>query len=122
MDALYDNGIITAVITNKDHIFAGELIRRYFGEKITAVYGSVPGVPHKPDPQIVNKAIAALGAHREEILYVGDSGVDMQTARNAGLVSAGVLWGFRKRDELIENGADFICETPDDIKSIIMAV
>ena len=119
---LYDNGIRTAVITNKDHIFAGELIRRYFGERITAVYGSVPGVPHKPDPQIVNRAISELGAARDEILYVGDSGVDMQTAKNAGLVSAGVLWGFRKREELTENGAMHICERPEDIAELVFGI
>ena len=116
---LYDKGISMAVITNKDHIFAGELIRRYFGEKITSVYGSVPGVPHKPDPQIVNKAVLELGAPKNEILYVGDSGVDMQTAKNAGLVSAGVLWGFRKEDELRDNGAVYICDEPGKIYKIV---
>ena len=119
IDELYEKGITTAVITNKDHVFAGELIRRYFGDKLTAVYGSVPGVPHKPDPQTVNKAIADLGTAREDILYVGDSGVDMQTASNAGLPGAGVLWGFRTKDELISSGAVYICERPADISAIV---
>lgn len=116
---LYEAGIMTAVITNKDHIFAGELIRRYFGGKVTAVYGSVPGIPHKPNPQIVNRAVSELGAAKAEILYVGDSGVDMQTAKNAGLVSAGVLWGFRKEDELKENGAVYICDRPEKIAELV---
>lgn len=119
IEKLRSNDIKTAVITNKDHIFSAELIRRYFGKQITAVYGSVPGVPHKPDPQIVNKALSELGANREEVLYVGDSGVDMQTAKNAGLISCGVLWGFRKEDELTENGAHFICSSPDEIADIV---
>ena len=122
IEKLYDNGIKTAVITNKDHVFAGELIRRYFGNRITAVYGSVPGVPHKPDPQVVNKAIDELRAAREEILYVGDSGVDMRTAKNAGLVSAGVLWGFRKEEELISEGAVYICKEPSDIAELVLGL
>ena len=115
IDGLYKAGIKTAVITNKDNIFAGKLIRRFFGNKITAVYGSVPGKPHKPDPYLVNTAIREMNADRNDILYVGDSGVDMQTAANAGLVSAGVLWGFRKEDELRKYGAVHICNFPDAI-------
>ncbi len=119
LDRLSENGIKTAVITNKDHVFSAELIRRFFGERINAVYGNVPGLPHKPDPKIVNKALSELGAEREEVLYVGDSGVDMQTAKNAGLISAGVLWGFRQRDELEAEGAVYICEAPEDIENIV---
>ncbi len=121
LSGLRSHGIKTAVITNKDNIYAGELIHRYFGDLVNAVYGSVPGVPHKPDPTIVNKAIAELGAERGDILYVGDSGVDMQTAKNAGLVSAGVLWGFRKEDELTENGAVHICSSPEQVLRIALS-
>lgn len=116
---LYDAGIKTAVITNKDNIFSGELIKRYFGDKITAVYGSIPGTPHKPDPYWVERALSDLNADKRDVLYVGDSGVDMQTAKNAGLKSAGVLWGFRKEDELIENGAVYICKMPSEILDIV---
>ena len=119
IDTLNSKKMITAVITNKDHIYAGKLIRKYFGNRINAVYGSVPGIHHKPDPAIVNKAITELGAVRDEILYVGDSGVDMQTAVNAGLESAGVLWGFRTEDELIQNGAKHICSEPSQILDIL---
>ncbi len=112
---LYNSGKKTAVITNKNDIFAGKLIHRFFGNKITAVYGSVPQKPHKPDPYLVNKAIQEMNADRNDILYAGDSGVDMQTAANAGLISAGVLWGFRKEDELRKYGAIHICNSPDAI-------
>ncbi|MBR5090697.1 MAG: HAD hydrolase-like protein, partial [Ruminiclostridium sp.] len=60
-EELRSAGIKTAVITNKDNIYAGELIHRYFGDRITAVYGSIPGTPHKPDPYWVNKALADFG-------------------------------------------------------------
>ena len=116
---LHDTGVKTAVITNKDNVFAGKLIRKYFGDKITAVYGSLPGTPHKPDPYWVERALSDLGADKRDVLYVGDSGVDMQTAKNAGLTSAGVLWGFRKENELRENGADHICKKPSEIFDIV---
>ena len=119
LDDLEKLGIKTAVITNKDDIYAKELIKKYFGDSIDLVCGSVPGTPHKPDPYWVNKAAELLSAKREEILYVGDSGVDMQTAKNAGLASAGVLWGFRQESELRENGADHICTSPADILRIV---
>lgn len=120
LDELKARGIHSAVITNKDHIYAGELIRKYFGDRIDAVYGSIPGTPHKPDPYWVNKALADFGAAGKDVLYAGDSGVDMQTAKNAGLISAGVLWGFRKEDELRENGAVYICSSPKDIIDLVL--
>lgn len=116
---LFEKGIKTAVITNKDNIFSAELIRRFFGSSITAVYGSIKGTPHKPDPYWVNRAISDLGAEKKEILYVGDSEVDMNTAKNSELDSAGVLWGFRTESELRENGAMFICKKPSDIMKIV---
>ena len=95
------------------------LDRELFGSRLDAVYGSIPGTPHKPDPYWVNRALADLGADKTEVLYVGDSGVDMQTAANSGLDSAGVLWGFRDRDELVENGAVYICSKPSEITDIV---
>lgn len=117
--SLYKLDIFTAVITNKDNSFAQELIHKYFGDMITRVYGSMPGTPHKPDPYWVNTALNDFKAERSVVLYVGDSGVDMQTAKNAGLVSAGVLWGFRSEDELLENGAVHICREPSEILNIV---
>ena len=122
LDTLKKDGIMTAVITNKDNEFASKLIHDYFGGRIAAVYGSLPGTPHKPDPYWVNKALDDLGADRKDVLYVGDSEVDMNTAKNAGLTSAGVLWGFRKEDELTANGADYICSEPDRILEIVKSL
>ena len=111
--------VAKAVITNKDGVFADELIRKYFGDKLGKVYGSIPGTPHKPDPYWVDIALSEYGARREETLYVGDSSVDMLTAANAGLTGAGVLWGFRDKDELIGSGAKYICSVPADITDIV---
>ncbi|MBO6302122.1 MAG: HAD family hydrolase [Ruminiclostridium sp.] len=119
LGSLRELGVKTAVITNKDNEFAQVLIRKYFGDMVTAVYGSIPGTPHKPDPYWVNAALADFGAEKDNVLYVGDSGVDMQTARNAGIASVGVLWGFRNEDELRENGAVHICREPRQILDIV---
>ena len=119
LGSLLELGIKTAVITNKDNVFAQVLIKKYFGDMVTAVYGSIPGTPHKPDPYWVNAALADFGAEKDSVLYVGDSGVDMQTANNAGLTGVGVLWGFRSEEELRENGAAYICREPSEILDIV---
>lgn len=116
---LKDNDVKTVVVTNKVDNFAKEIVDKYFGGLIDEVYGSVEGLPKKPDPYWTKTAMAALGLKNEQILYVGDSGVDMQTAINSDLTSCGVLWGFRSRDELEENGADYIAENCSDLTDII---
>lgn len=119
LDALCEKGIKSVVVTNKDHIFSGKLIEKFFGSRISAYYGGRDGYPRKPDPYWVNTALSEHGIDRSGVLYVGDSGVDMQTAKNAGLFACGVTWGFRSREELIENGADVICDKPAQILELV---
>ncbi|MBQ3944015.1 MAG: HAD-IA family hydrolase, partial [Alphaproteobacteria bacterium] len=76
-------------------------------------------VPVKPHPQIVFDILSEAGVTASETLYVGDTGIDMQTARNAGVESIGVLWGFRTERELIENGAVHIISKPSEILNFI---
>ncbi len=116
---LKEKGIISVVVTNKDNKFAAEMINRYFGDSIEAVYGSIEGLPKKPDPYWVNKAITDFSVKKEDVVYVGDSGVDMITAENASVFSCGVTWGFRTEAELKVNGADQICESFDKLYEII---
>jgi len=119
LSKLKEKGIISVVVTNKDHKFAVEMIRKYFGNAIEAVYGSIEGFPKKPDPYWVNKAIGDFYIKKEDVIYVGDSGVDMITAENATVFSCGVTWGFRTEAELKENGANQICESFDKLYEII---
>lgn len=114
------SGIRTAVVTNKDDEFAKKLISDIFGSLIERTYGSIEGIPKKPDPYLVNVAISDFGANKSDVLYVGDSGVDMETAINAGLDSCGVLWGFRDRDELIGFGAKNVVTDPLELLNIIL--
>ncbi len=120
LNKLKKNNIITVVVTNKSAEFADLIVRNYFGNLIDSTYGSIEGYPKKPDPYWVNKAINDYGIDRENIIYVGDSGVDMGTARNAGLFSCGVTWGFRTKDELLNCGAEIICNNCIDLLECIL--
>ena len=98
---LQKSGIKTAVASNKYQAATRKLISHYFPEiNFVEVLGQREGIPAKPDPSIVNDIIAIAGVAKEEVLYVGDSNVDMQTAHNAGVTAVGVAWGFRPRTEL----------------------
>ena len=116
LSALKARGVRMAVCTNK-HISAAEaLIRKYFpADTFDAFEGDRPGVPRKPDPAHVRIVLEKMGVMPEETVYLGDSGVDMQTAVNAGTLPVGVLWGFREKDELMENGAQILLSKPSEL-------
>lgn len=116
LNTLHKQEIILAVASNKYHQGTVELIRHYFGTSLFhTVSGQQEGIPVKPDPTMVNRILATTKIEKSETLYVGDSGVDMQTAINSGIIPAGVTWGFRPRTELEASGARHIAEHPRDI-------
>lgn len=99
--ALQSHGIRLAVASNKYQSATQKLIAHYFPTlRFEAVLGQREGIPVKPDPTIVNDILHATGLSATDALYVGDSGVDMQTALRAGVDAVGVTWGFRPRTEL----------------------
>ena len=113
---LKQQGTRLAVASNKYHSATEALVSHYFGKDcFDHVYGQRKGIPVKPDPTIVFDILQDARVDRTETLYVGDSGVDMQTAFRAGVESVGVLWGFRERAELLAQGACHVAETPVDI-------
>lgn len=106
-----------AVASNKYQQGTTELIDHFFERNLfSVVLGQRENIPVKPDPAIVFEILEQTGIKKSATLYVGDSGVDMQTARNSGLTSIGVTWGFRPRQELEENGACYLVDTPEEIK------
>lgn len=119
VETLKQNGINIAVLTNKPDGAAGPVMEQYYPGVFELVQGGLPGVPLKPNPEPVHKLLERMGADKEHTLFVGDSNVDIQTAKNSGLASCGVLWGFRNRQELEGEGADYIAETPKDLLNII---
>lgn len=116
LSSLRERGVRLAVCTNKHISAAEQLIRKFFPSDVfDVVDGDRPGVPRKPDPAHVRFVMAAMGVVPEETVYLGDSGVDMQTAMNSGTFPVGVLWGFREKDELLENGAKVFLSHPSEL-------
>lgn len=115
-------GYPMAVVSNKPDSAVQILCRDYFGELFSAVTGEVAGLPRKPAPDLVFQAVRALGMEPANCIYVGDSEVDIQTAKNAGMTGLCVLWGFRDEELLRENGGVHFCrnvaELPEKVKEL----
>ena len=120
LDRLREAGLTLAVLSNKPHEAAFPVVERYYPGVFTAVQGALPDLPVKPDPTLLHKLMGKLGASPADTLFVGDSNVDIRTAKNGGLTSCGVLWGFRARRELEAEGADHIAETPAELAELIL--
>ena len=105
-----------AVVSNKPDIATKPLCAEYFGPDIYAL-GESADCPRKPAPDMVHKAMAAIGV--EKCIYVGDSEVDVLTAKNAGVPCLSVLWGFRDKACLLEHGADHFCDDPKNLLSAL---
>lgn len=119
---IFERSIPVAVATNKPQDVARKivdtLIPNLYSDHIT-VLGSCDERPRKPDPAIINEIIAKYPDFNETVVMIGDSNVDMQTAKNAGIHSIGCTWGFRSREELEKEGAEFIVDSPAEIMDII---
>lgn len=120
LDALREAGLQLAVITNKPQDQADRVIRLLPEGAVHAVFGQQARFPVKPDPAIFRFAAERMGLAPEEILYCGDSAVDIQFAHNAGTRGIGCIWGFRGRQELAQAGADFLAETPAALAAIAL--
>lgn len=119
LTALRKRGIKVAVLSNKIDSASQQLIEYFFPGKTDVVFGEHVGVPRKPDPTSCRMVMQQLGVQPEQVLYVGDSGTDMQTAKNAGLYAVGVTWGFRSKEVLLEYGADVLVHRPEQILQIL---
>lgn len=121
LEQLQAKGVQLAVASNKYQRATEKLISHYFPHiHFVAVLGQRDDFPIKPDPQIVHEIIAQAGVLPEEVIYIGDSGVDMLTALRAGVESIGVLWGFRPQTELEEHSPTYLVEKAEEIADIIL--
>ena len=118
--ALREAGVSIAVLSNKADVMAGPVVEHYYPGIFPVVQGALPGLPTKPDPTLLHKLMDRLGATQEDTLFVGDSNVDIRTAKNGGLTGCGVLWGFRSRQELETEGADVLVQTPEELERVIL--
>lgn len=119
LDRLIQKQYNLAIVSNKFDAAVKELARDYFGDRIPVAIGESPNVKRKPAPDSVFKAVEELGTDLEHAIYVGDSDIDIITAKNAGIPSIGVTWGFRSRKVLEEAGADYIIDRPNAIWQVI---
>lgn len=116
LEALQQQGVLLGVASNKVNKAMMPLMEHYFPTiRFACVLGQREGIPVKPHPQIVFDILEATQVAPEEALYVGDTGVDMDTAHGANLKAVGVLWGYRDRQELTEHHAEFIIEKPEEL-------
>lgn len=120
LEELQRRGIKMAVATNKVHEALAPLMAEYFPTiRFSAVLGQRKGIPTKPDPQIVYDILEQTGVAKENALYLGDTNVDMITAHRAGLKAVGVLWGYRTREELESEHAEYIIKHPAELLNLI---
>lgn len=113
------DGVSTAVVSNKADFAVQKLIENHFPGLFDAVVGEREGVRRKPAPDSVNAVLAELGIESGDALYVGDSEVDIATARNAKTSCVLVSWGYRDVETLRENGAETIVDTMDGLRGQI---
>ena len=114
-------GFFIAIVSNKLDPAVKDLHKAFFADSIDVAIGETPTVKRKPAPDMVDEAIRQLSLlhgrsiEKSECVYVGDSEVDLQTAKNSDLPCIAVSWGFRDRDYLVEQGAKTIIDCPDEL-------
>ena len=120
MQALKEQGLRLAIISNKPDRAVQELSDAFFPGLLELSVGESPSVRRKPAPDTVLTAASQIGLPVDQCVYVGDSEVDLQTARNAGMDCISVTWGFRDEAQLIEAGASVLVRTPEELESLLL--
>lgn len=117
---LNDHGIKMAVASNKYQRAVEKIIYGLFPDiPWVAVEGQKTDVPVKPDPSVVFEILSKSPTPKQDVIFVGDSGVDIETARRACVESVGVTWGFRPESELVEHHANFIINKPLELMTLL---
>lgn len=119
LNDLKEMGYKLAIVSNKIDFAVKDLRDEFFRDIIEVAIGDSPDTNNKPEPDMVFKALKMLGESVDNAVYVGDTDVDMETAKNSGMDCITVSWGYRSRDELLGYGAKMIADVPEDIKKFI---
>lgn len=119
LEQLVKKGYKIGVASNKFDEALKELNKQYFGKYIKVAIGQTENRRKKPAPDIVFKVLEELNSTVDKAIYVGDSEVDVNTAKNSGLICVGVTWGFRDKEVLAQEGADYIIDKPLDLLEIL---
>lgn len=120
LHAIKERGVLTAVLSNKPDFATRSVVEHFFPSLFSVAHGGREGVPLKPAPEGALLLMHELGVKNPaDVLYVGDTSVDMDTGKAAGFFTVGVLWGFRTEDELRAHKADAIVSRPNEILQYI---
>ncbi|MDD3221687.1 MAG: HAD family hydrolase [Clostridia bacterium] len=123
LQKLKAQGLKLAVLSNKPHPQTIKVISNLFGEGLfDHVQGQQEGIEKKPDPSGALAIAKAFGLATDECMYIGDTNVDMKTGNRAGMYTIGVLWGFRTKEELLENHAQALAEHPEDLLDLALYI
>ncbi len=115
-----NKGIKIGVLTNKDHEPSQKVVEHYLPNMADEIRGRIDKIPPKPDPAGLFALMKSLDSTARSTLFVGDSDIDVKTAKNGQLAVCGVLWGYRNKEELINAGADFTASNTEELFEIIM--
>ena len=121
LSTLRERGIRIAVVSNKFDAATKALCAEYFGAFVEVAVGERAGVRKKPAPDTVFEALTALGASAAGAVYIGDSEVDIQTAKNCDMDCISVTWGFKDTDFLLAKGAKTLAHTPDELLGLLLS-
>jgi phosphoglycolate phosphatase len=120
LDALTANDIKMTVLSNKaDDLTKMNVSKMLSRWRFALIVGSKPAVPNKPDPTAALQIVKQLDISPAEFLYLGDSGIDMETAKGAGMYPVGALWGFRSAEELLATGAKALIKQPQALLNFL---
>jgi len=120
LEVLSGEGVLRGVVSNKGDFAVQDLIAEYFPGLFNIAVGEMEGIRRKPAPDTVLKVMDRLGVTSQEVVYIGDSEVDVETAANVGCACVAVSWGFRDRDQLVEAGAQTIVDTTEELAEAIL--
>lgn len=116
---LREEGVRTAVVTNKPALPTARLCEGLLDGLLDAAVGETPERAKKPAPDMAEEAMRRLGVRREDCVFVGDSEVDVLTARACGIPCCGCTWGYRDRDALLAAGAELLADTPEELLELL---
>lgn len=122
LTSLQEKGMMLAVASNKYDKATKKLIKQYFPSvQFIAVFGQREEVPTKPNPQVIHEIIKLADVNKEDVVYIGDSGVDMQTGINANVCTIGVSWGFRPKSELEAFNPSYIATNSQELLDVLIS-
>ena len=119
LNSLKDKGYNLAIVTNKPQVHASKIAKTLFPDCFKYIFGNSERHPKKPDPCLTNLVINLFDVKKNEVVYIGDSDVDIQTAKNTKVKSIGAAWGFRGAAELTKYGADYVAYHADEILEVL---